>query len=129
MSELLTSNDQVAALFYKGDSLLIPPFEIAKERRSDNETYERTFYRLCARQGITGYADAYSRFVIHDQDGQPIRGRIMQPRNGELDNATIDYLIPFSQVEEYLEQGNGTAFTSSIDKKLALTALAMLQKR
>lgn len=129
MSETRSSHDQVAALFYKEGSLFIPPFEIAKERRAENESYEKTFYRLCGHHGITGYAEPNSQFSVIDEDGAYIRGRVMQPRSAELDNVYTEFLVPFDQVHGYLASENGLALRTETDKKLVLAAHALLQAR
>lgn len=126
MPEEYRANDQVAALFHRRGSLYIPPFEVPKERREGREDYEHAFYRLCARQGIIGYADTNSHFNVVDEHGNTIRARVMQPRNGELDNENIEFFVPFADVRRHLMGENGMGLQNPTDRRLVLSARTLL---
>ncbi len=125
MPETFESKDTVAALFYKGDSLFVPPFEIAKEERAPKETHEKTFFRLCGQQGIVGYNDGL-RFTHTTEEGA-IRTFIMQPRYGELEGA--EFLIPITRVARRIERENGLGLRNTVDKELILAAQKLLLHR
>lgn len=59
MSESIRTPEEVTVIFRQDESLIVPDSWLQTETRHDDETFERTAYRLSRSQGVDAHVDHF----------------------------------------------------------------------
>lgn len=108
----MTPRQEVAVVFRKGTSLIIPPFEVTREERRVYETFEASALRLSSEFGVMGSIDHALTPTKVVSDTFP-RAYMIHPKNGELDRS--EFLIHYDEVQDHVARHD---YLSDIDKAL-----------
>ena len=120
MPEQMPRNEEVAIVFRKDTSLLIPPFELPIDTRPEGETLEATALRMANEYGVIGSIEYHIPAPIDAPTTFP-RGYLIRTTHGEFDDCEflVDLADAPDKINEHYPPG-------TVESKLLHSAHALL---